>query len=301
MAKKKSASKSRPPSPPTAGGIVPSIIADPQYDGLRAGLSALLDEARRGAARAVNVILTATYWEVGRRVVEFEQGGKARAAYGDELLKRLAADLTAAHGRGFSKRNIEQMRAFYLGWVIDSGGARARIAEIAQTPSAQLAIADVTTGTFPLSWSHYVRLLSIETPAARQFYETEAIRGAWSTRQLSRQVNSMFYERTALSKNKAAMLTKGQAPKPEDTVTPEEQIRDPLVLEFLGLKNEYAESDLEDALIHHLEEFLLELGGEFTFVGRHRRLRLDDKWFKVDLVFFHRRLRCLVIIGLKIG
>ena len=111
----------------------------------------------------------------------------------------------------------------------------------------------------------------------------------------------MFYERTALSWNKAAMLTKGQMPIPEDTVTPEEQIRDPLVLEFLNLKNEYAESDLEEALIHHLEEFLLELGGDFTFVGRQRRLRIDDKWFKLDLLFFHRRLRSLIIIDLKIG
>ncbi len=152
-----------------------------------------------------------------------------------------------------------------------------------------------------MPWSHYVRLLSVENPHARQFYEAEAIRGAWSVRQLNRQINSMFYERTALSRNKVAMLSKSHTPKPDDTVTPEEQIRDPLVLEFLNLKNEYAESDLEDALIHHLEEFLLELGGDFTFVGRQKRLRLDDKWFKVDLVFFHRKLRSLIIIDLKIG
>jgi predicted nuclease of restriction endonuclease-like (RecB) superfamily len=276
-------------------------IRDASYDEFLSRISSLLATARRGAARAVNAILTATYWEVGRRIVEFEQGGKARATYGEALLKKLSADLTAAHGRGFSKRNIEQMRAFYLGWIISPDGARARTAAIAQTPSAQLGASDLGTGKFPLSWSHYVRLLSIENTHARQFYEMEAIRGGWSSRQLGRQVNAMFYERIALSKNKAAMLTKGQVPKPEDGVTPEEEIRDPFVLEFLNLKNEYSESDLEEALIVHLESFLLELGGDFTFVGRQKRLRLDDKWFKVDLVFFHRGLRCLVIIDLKIG
>ena len=197
MAKKKPAAQPQPPMQPKASGLAPSVSADPQYAGLRTGLSTLLDDARRGAARAVNVILTAAYWEVGRRIVEFEQGGKARAAYGDELLKRLAADLTAAHGRGFSKRNLEQMRAFYRGWEIGRDGARARTAEIAQTPSAQLTLSAPTTGMFPLPWSHYVRLLSIENPHARHFYEAEAIRGAWSVRQLDRQIGSQFYERNA--------------------------------------------------------------------------------------------------------
>jgi len=309
VAKKKPPPKSPLPAKQTA--TLAATGKDHGYDGLLSSLSNLLEDARSAAARTINAILTTTYWEVGRRIVEFEQGGKVRAGYGEALLHRLADDLTAAHGRGFSERNLRQMRAFFLGW------------EIRQTPSAELQArvkspADeteqalsrhpmpfkpmaISPGVFPLPWSHYVRLLSIENPNARQFYEAEAIRGAWSVRQLNRQINSMFYERTALSKNKAAILTKGQIPKPEDAVTPEEQIRDPLVLEFLKLKNEYAESDLEDALIHHLEEFLLELGGDFTFVGRQRRIRLDNKWFKVDLVFFHRRLRSLIIIDLKIG
>jgi predicted nuclease of restriction endonuclease-like (RecB) superfamily len=301
MAKKKSAAQQQPSIKPKASGVAASVSADPQYVGLRASLSTLLEDARRGGARAVNVILTAAYWEVGRRIVEFEQGGKSRAGYGDELLKRLAVDLTAAHGRGFSKRNLEQMRAFYLGWEIGQDGARARTAEIAQTPSAQLTPSAPTTGMFPLPWSHYVRLLSIENPLARHFYEVEAIRGAWSVRQLDRQIDSQFYERTALSRNKAALLSKGQLRQPGDALTAEEEIRDPLVLEFLNLKNEYGESDLEEALVQHLEAFLLELGDDFCFIGRQRKLRLDDKWFKIDLVFFHRRLHCVILIDLKLG
>jgi predicted nuclease of restriction endonuclease-like (RecB) superfamily len=154
---------------------------------------------------------------------------------------------------------------------------------------------------FPLSWSHYTRLLRLRNATARQFYEAEALRGGWSERQLDRQIGTQFYERTALSRNKTAMLTKGAQPHPADAVTANEEIRNPLVLEFLGLKDEYSESDLEEALIHHLEMFLLELGGAFTFVGRQRRLRIDHEWFRVDLLFFHRRLRSLLVIDLKTG
>jgi predicted nuclease of restriction endonuclease-like (RecB) superfamily len=154
---------------------------------------------------------------------------------------------------------------------------------------------------FPLSWSHYTRLLSVKIPEARRFYETEAVRGGWSVRQLDRQISTLFYERTALSKDKAAMLIKGAKPKPEDIVTPEEEIKDPVILEFLGLKDEYSESQLEAALILHLENFLLELGNDFTFVGRQKRIRIGDTWYRMDLLFYHRRLRCLVIIDLKVG
>jgi predicted nuclease of restriction endonuclease-like (RecB) superfamily len=127
------------------------------------------------------------------------------------------------------------------------------------------------------------------------------LRGGWSVRQLNRQINSQFYERTALSRNKAAMLSKGEISMAEDTVCPDEEIKDPYFLEFLGLKDEYSETDLEEALIRHLETFLLELGGDFCFIGRQKRLRIGDEWYRVDLVFFHRRLRCMVIIDLKIG
>ena len=155
---------------------------------------------------------------------------------------------------------------------------------------------------FPLPWSHYVLLVSrSRSPEAFAFYQSEALRGGWSVRQLQRQMDSQFYERTALSRNKAAMLTKGAKPQPSDVVSADEEIRHPLVLEFLGLRDECSETDLEDALIRHLETFLLELGNDFAFVGRQRRLRLDDEWYRVDLLFFHRRLRCLVIFDLKLG
>jgi predicted nuclease of restriction endonuclease-like (RecB) superfamily len=284
-----------------------------RYDRLVGDIAGLLEAARRASARAVNAVMTATYWEIGRRIVEFEQGGQQKAEYGEKLISRLAADLATKFGRGFSKRNVEQMRAFYLGW------------EIAQTPSAQLeararcqTLSGESSGTvvdalsirrrlrnapahFPLPWSAYVRLLAVKSDYGRRFYETEALRCGWSVRQLDRQIESQFYERTALSRNKAAMLTKGAAAKLSDAITPEEGVKDPFVLEFLGLKDEYSETQLEEALVRHLETFLLELGGDFCFVGRQRRLRIGDEWYRVDLVFFHRRLRCLVVIDLKLG
>lgn len=260
----------------------------PRYDNILAGMIDLLENARRTAARAVNSIMTATYWEIGRRIVEVEQGGEVRAEYGEALLKRLAADLTNRFGRGFSRQNLQQMRLFYVNYE-----------NICQTVSGKFDLGDVAK-RFPLSWSHYVALLSVENEQGREFYETEALRGGWSVRQLNRQIGTQFFERTALSKDKAAMLIKGAKPKPEDLVTPEEEIKSPYVLEFLGLKDEYSESDLEEALINHLEKFLLELGGDFTFVGRQKRLRIGDHWYRVDLVFFHRRLRALLIIDLKL-
>lgn len=266
-------------------------IAPSEYDAVLSGISALLEEARRAAARSVNAIMTATYWEVGRRIVELEQGGGERAEYGKALLKRLATDLTAQFGRGFGPVNLHNMRRFYLEW---SGP------KIFQTASEKLTPADLAA-RFSLPWSHYVKLMGVKNPNARSFYETEALRGGWTVRQLERQINSQFFERTALSKNKAAMLQKGAEPQSGDLMTAQELVKDPFVLEFLGLKDEYSENDLEEALIRHLETFLLELGGDFTFVGRQRRLRIGDQWFRVDLLFYHRRLRCLVVIDLKLG
>lgn len=273
---------------------------DSSYGLLIAELSGLLEDARRSAARAVNTVMTATYWELGRRIVEFEQKGSRRAAYGEEVLARIAADLTARFGRGFSVRNLRSFRSFYLGWPIRqsvSAESNKAIPAKRQTPSAELA----SMSRFPLPWSHYVRLMSVTDEHARSFYETEALRSGWSFRQLDRQIGSLFYERTAMSKKKAAMLSKGAVAKKEDHMAAEEEIKDPMVLEFLNLKDEYSESDLEEALLLHLEHFLMELGGDFAFVGRQRRLRIGDTWFRVDLVFFHRRLRCLIIIDLKIG
>jgi predicted nuclease of restriction endonuclease-like (RecB) superfamily len=248
--------------------------------------------------------MTATYWEVGRRIFEFEQGGKKRAGYGEELVARLAGDLTARFGRGFSLSNLKSARTFYLLWPIgQTASGQLPLGDepkIGQTVSGQLATAPVRPA-FPLPWSHYVRLMTVKNESARRFYETEALRGGWSVRQLDRQIATIFYERTALSRDKTAMLTKGAKARPEDRVEAEEELKDPLVLEFLNLKDEYSESELEEALLSHLEKFLLELGGNFAFVGRQRRLRIGEEWYRVDLLFFHRRLRCLIIVDLKVG
>ncbi len=277
------------------------------YVDVRSSIVELLNTARQAAARNVNALMTASYWEIGRRIVQAEQKGKRRAGYGEQLIERLSLDLTQQFGRGFSARNLEQMRQFYLTWSIPqtvSAESPKQVTTTAvrksQTASAQLGWYELANA-FTLPWSAYVRLLSVKDDHARHFYETEALRGGWSVRQLDRQIGSQFYERTALSKNKAAMLTKGAVTKPEDAINPDEAVKDPYVLEFLNLKDEYSESELEEALIARLEDFLLELGSDFTFVGRQRRLRIDQTWYRVDLLFFHRRLRCLVIIDLKLS
>jgi predicted nuclease of restriction endonuclease-like (RecB) superfamily len=275
------------------------------YNPLLKDIVQLLEDARRYAARTVNAILTATYWEIGRRIVEFEQAGKSRAEYGASLLEQLSADLNLRFGRGFSVDNLESMRLLYLAYPhsrISETVSRKLDHKIKSETLSRVFKLPELAACFPLSWSHYVILVRrSRSEEARSFYETEALRGGWSVRQLERQINSQFYERTALSKNKAAMLKKAERAKPEDRISPEEEIKDPYVLEFLGLKDEYSETELEEALIRHLESFLIELGGDFTFVARQKPLRVGNEWYRVDLVFFHRRLRCLVLIDLKLG
>lgn len=294
------------------------------YPTLLTGIGSLLDESRRAVVRAANCFMTATYWEIGRRIVEFEQGGKKRAEYGKELLEKLSRDLTGRYGRGFSRANLQNMRQFYLAFGPErirqtlSGKSPVQIRQTVSGKSSALAFSAsdslATSGksllmslaelseVFPLPWSHYVLLLTrSNTPEALDFYHAEALRGGWSVRQLDRQIGSLFYERALLSKNKASMLQKGSKAQTGDALTVDEAVRDPLVLEFLNLKDEYSETDVEEALVRHLESFLLELGGDFTFVGRQRRLRIGGVWYRVDLIFFHRRLRCLVILDLKLG
>ncbi len=286
-----------------------------EYGGLIGGIAELLEAARRNAARTVNALMTATYWEIGRRIVEFEQGGEKRAEYGEALLQRLAQDLNAKFGRGFSYPNVNKFRQFYLAFpsgnilstpsiestesILSTPSIELRRPK-SQTPSGQLAVRNLSA-RFPLPWSHYVRLLSVKGALAREFYHAEALRGGWSVRQLDRQIASQFYERTAASRNKSAMLRKGAVASAEDSISADDEVRDPLVLEFLGLKDEYSETDLEEALLRHLENFLLELGGDFAFIGRQRRLRIGGEWYRVDLLFFHRKLRCIVVIDLKVG
>ncbi|WP_434668053.1 PDDEXK nuclease domain-containing protein [Paraburkholderia sp. A3BS-1L] len=267
----------------------------------------LLEQGRQAAARSVNTLMTATYWQIGRRIVESEQAGENRAAYGHALLQRLSADLTKRFGRGFGVDNLELMRLLFQNYppaVISESVIRKSAVPVpagkSESPIRNFSLQQLAEA-FPLSWTHYVNLLRrTRSPEERRFYEAEALRGGWSVRQLGRQIGSQFYTRTLMSQNKRAMLEKGSIAQPGDPVTPEEAIKDPYVLEFLDLKDEYSETQLEEALIHRLEDFLLELGSDFAFVGRQRRLRIGDSWFRVDLLFFHRRLRCLVIIDLKL-
>jgi predicted nuclease of restriction endonuclease-like (RecB) superfamily len=308
------------------------------YETILADVAGLLEAARRTSARAVNAVMTATYWEVGRRIVEFEQGGAERAGYGKKLIERLSVDLGRRFGRGFGVVNLTQMRRFYQLWtkprILQTASEHlVRIAQVGDVPTLSDASMNETSSkmspilqpaseesdvekraakslelstaalarAFPRPWSHYVKLLSVDNENARAFYETETLRGGWTVRQLNRQINTQFYERTALSRNKAALLKQGGQRKTADAVSPEEELKDPLILEFLGLKDEYSEGELEEALIRQLESFLLELGSDFAFVGRQRRLRIGDEWYRIDLLFFHRRLRCVVVIDLKLG
>ena len=317
---------SKPTQKPKTGKTIQLKASD--YDNVFSSVAELLDAARRASARVVNTLMTATYWEIGRRIVEHEQAGEKRADYGKELIQKLSHDLTRRFGRGFGVVQLSVMRQFFLTFskaenfqsLIENSTAKTSgdgqqpilqsviensLVEDLPAPIGQPLRAIERLGqiarAFPLPWTHYVRLLRVRNALGRDFYAREALAGGWSVRQLNRQINSQFYERTALSKNKTAMLVKGEKSKPGDAVSADEEIRNPLVLEFLNLKDEYSESELEDALIRHLETFLLELGNEFAFVGRQKRLRIGNEWFRVDLLFFHRRLRCLVIIDLKLG
>ena len=239
----------------------------------------LLYKARENIVSNINSTMTKTYFLIGKRIVEEEQNGNKRAEYGKNLIKILSEKLTKEFGKGFSQRNLEQMRTFYVRYSIP------------QTLSAE----------FKLSWSHYLILMRIENISTRNFYEIEAIQNNWSLRELKRQVNSALYERLVLSKNKEKvkkLSIKGQIiEKPQDI------IKDPYILEFLGLdeKSDYSENKLETEIINKLEMFLLELGKGFTFVGRQVRFTFDEKHFRIDLVFYNRLLKCFVLIDLKIG
>ena len=296
---------SKPSDKSKTGKAVQHKAAD--YDSVLSGVVELLDMARRASARVVNTLMTATYWEIGRRIVEHEQAGQKRAGYGEEVVSKFSKDLTQRFGRGFGPAQVAAMRQFHLTFPLPDnfqsviGKSEILQSAIGKSSAGAVERLSPVAHALPLPWTHYVRLLRVRNSHAREFYVREALAGGWSVRQLDRQINSQFYERTALSKNKTAMLVKGEKPIAGDAVSADEEIRNPLVLEFLGLKDEYSESDLEDALIRHLETFLLELGNEFAFVGRQKRVRIGHRWFRVDLVFFHRRLRCLVIIDLKIA
>ena len=244
-------------------------------------IASILEESRKFVATTVNTTMVQTYFEIGRLIVEEEQQGHVRAAYGKETLKKLSEKLTANYGKGFSQRNLEQMRQFFLTYST----------QISQTPSSK----------FTLSYSHYLFLMRIDNPDERRFYEIEATASKWSLRELKRQFDSALYERLSLSSDKEKV--KSLAAQGQIIESPRDIVKDPYVLEFLGLpeKSCYSESELESRLIEKLEHFLLELGKGYTFVGRQVRLTFDEKHFFVDLVFYNRLLQCFVLIDLKIG
>ncbi len=254
-------------------------------------ITKLLQEARKSVVRRINQTMVYTYYEIGRLIVEEEQKGKKRAEYGKQLLKELSERLITEFGKGFSVTNLKQMRQFYLTY------SKGQTLSGEFTKSKQ----QINPVKFRLSWSHYLILMRIDNEEERKFYEIEAIENNWSLKELKRQFNSALYERLVLSRDKKGvkdLSKKGQiVEKPEDT------LKDPYILEFVGLPEEtkYSESELEQKLIDKLEHFLLELGKGFTFVGRQVRFTFDDEHYRIDLVFYNRLLQCFVLVDLKIG
>lgn len=272
----------------------------------------ILDSARAGAARSVNTAQVCANWLIGREIVEEEQQGKKRAGYGEALLKDLSLRLSRGVGRGWSVRNLEYCRTFYLEYPRLLGGHKSNAprsisslilpAEDRPMSNALRAKSWQPGRLHPnLSWTHYRLLLRVEKTDARAFYEIEAIKNSWSARELERQFSSLLYERLALSKDKKGLMkltTKGHVIQ-----QPTDVFKDPVVIEFLGLPESprLVESQLEEGLISNLQTFLLELGKGFAFIARQERLTLDGDHFYIDLVFYHTILKCFVLIDLKAG
>jgi len=275
-------------------------------------IRALIIAARNTVARDVDLVQVHTNFEIGRRIVEEELRGEDRAAYGKEVMKALSERLAGEFGKGFSHTNLKLMRLFYLQNKHRIGQAASDQlgpSSKGQTASGQSAIFPATTGklgtvsrrTFTLSWSHYVFLLGIKNPDERSFYEIEAASQNWASRELKRQFDSSLYERLALSRDKEGIRQLAQ--EGQIVNRPKDLLKEPLVLEFLGLSEQtrYSETDLETAIINRIEHFLLELGKGFLFEARQKRFTFDGDHFFVDLVFYNRLLHCYVLIDLKIG
>ncbi len=260
-------------------------------------IAILLTQARQSVVTTVNTTMVLTYFQIGKMIVEEEQNGNQRADYGKQLIKELSKKLMVDFGKGFSERNLRQMRQFYLIYGKQSIDDQ----QIWQTVSAKSENNLQSLPKFPLSWSHYVRLMRISDPVERQFYEIESKHHNWSLRELNRQYDSALFTRLTLSKNKDEVLM--LAKQGQQINEPKDIIKDPYVLEFLDLPvhSQYSESEVEQGLIDKLEHFLLELGNGFTFVARQKRISFDDQHFYIDLVFYNRILRCFVLIDLKIG
>ena len=274
---------------------------------LVAELRSLIRSARHMAASTVNTLQARTNFEIGRRIVEHEQKGEKRAMYGQALLKALSARLTDEFGQGFSVSNLQLMRKFFIEYkfrIQQQPAVKLTVAKIQQQPAVEFSPVVISKlsqkSPFTLSWTHYVLLLTIKNLDERRFYEIEATSEGWSIPELKRQVAACLYERLALSRSKTAV--RKLAHDGQIVTRPEDILKEPYVLEFLGLdeKTKYSENDLETAIINRLEHFLLELGKGFLFEARQKRFTFDEDHFYVDLVFYNRLLRCYVLIDLKL-
>jgi predicted nuclease of restriction endonuclease-like (RecB) superfamily len=288
---------------------------DPPDEPLYDRVAEILEQARNQVARTVNTAMVQAYWLIGREIVEVEQTGLARAGYGEEVLQRLSVRLKAVFGKGFGLRTLRNIRQFYLVFPNGSALPEIRQAVLAESEERMPAAADAAlvpsargralawTQRFPsaLGWTHYLILMRVPRPEARAFYEIEAVREAWSTRQLERQIGALLFDRLARHRDPEQVLA--LAKQGQEISTPADVIKDPFVLEFLELGEHPAlrERDLEQAIIDRLETFLLEMGKGFCFVGRQKRLTIEGDHFYVDLVFYNRLLRCFVLVDLKLG
>ncbi|MBK7077255.1 MAG: DUF1016 family protein [Myxococcales bacterium] len=277
---------------------------DPAADQLYGRIAQILEQARGQVARTVNTAMVHAYWHIGREIVEVEQAGAARAGYGEEVLERLSVRLRATFGKGFGLRTLQSIRAFYLMFPNGSALPEIRQALLAESGARiQQAPPVESVGGFPaaLSWTHYLVLMRVTRPEARAFYEIEAARECWSTRQLERQIGALLFDR--LTRNRAPEDVLALARQGQEVATPADVLKEPFVLEFLDLPEHPAlrERDIEQAIIDRLEAFMLELGKGFCFVGRQKRLTVDGDHFYVDLVFYNRLLRCFVLVDLKLG
>lgn len=255
--------------------MIPQTNKD--YQKLIHQVGVTLEDGRKTIVASVNNTMVQTYWSIGKHIVDFEQKGHVKAEYGTELFKRLSRDLTERYGKGFSHSNLIYIRKLYL-----------------EHPKSQ-------TLSDKLSWSHYIELLKIDDPLERQFYRHECEEAHWGVRELKRQMKSMLFHRLALSTDKEKVLRLAQ--QGEVIEKPEDILRDPYVFEFTGLPryDDYTEGELEDSLYDHLSRFLLELGKGFAFIGRQQKVLISGRIYKVDLVFYHRILKCFVLIDLKRG
>ena len=264
---------------------------------LYAQIADLLIVSRQSIVRSVNHTMVMTYFKIGEMIVENEQQGQVRATYGKKVLKELSDRLSKEFGKGFSVDNLQNMRQFFSVYSIYEKPSRISEAQLVKEKAA----ATLLSPLFQLSWSHYLKLMRIEDPNERRFYEIEAFNNNWTLKELQRQFDSALYIRLALSRDKDGV--KQLAEQGQIVEKPIDVLKDPYILEFLELKEHYrySEDDLEAEIIDKLEHFLLELGKGFTFVGRQVRFTFDEKHYKVDLVFYNRLLRCFVVIDLKIG